>query len=107
MRKYHLSFTLYRHLHFELSSILRELNIVFYMQMMAQVMLFHLSTVHFIIDFYRYVVSINIDTIYSSTINALTLLTWIFRYVIDIIIFNYICEGVCMKVKSKDSLEKL
>lgn len=106
-RKYYLLFVFYRHAHFELSSILCQLNIVFGLQMMIQVALFHLSAAHFIITFYQFILSININTTYIFTINVISFFLWAAKCIIDLIVFNYICEEVCTKVKAEDSLENL
>lgn len=107
MQKYYLSFTSYRHVHFELSSISRELNNIFGLQMMIQTAMYHLCTVHYILSFYQLVILVRSNSTYVSVIRVFCFFLWALRCMINIIIFNYICEGVSAKVKFADSLKKL
>lgn len=75
--------------------------------MMMQVIWFHLSAVHFILEMFRNIILIKINTIYISTINVLCMFIWALRYTINIIVFIYICEEVYAEVLFEYSLEKL
>lgn len=70
MQKYYLSFTSYRHVHFELSSISRELNNIFGLQMMIQTAMYHLCTVHYILSFYQFVILVRSNSTYVSVIRV-------------------------------------
>lgn len=75
--------------------------------MMMQVIWFHLSAVHFILEMFRNIILIKINTIYISTINVFCMFMWTLRHTINIIIFIYICEEVYAEVLFEYSLEKL
>lgn len=44
---------------------------------------------------------------YESAVNIFCGFLWVVRCILDIIVYNYTCEGVCTEVKFGDSLEKL
>lgn len=90
--------TLCRHIHFELSSISRELNTIFGLQMMIQVVSFHLCAVQFTIELYDNIVLLKTHFTYSTAINIACTFLWTVRCIVDIIVFNYICAKVCIKV---------
>lgn len=101
IRKYRLY---YRHLHFELSSILREFNTIFGLQMVMQLILLHVSGVHLVLRFYHIITT---ERTYSFAIHFSSMALYALRCIVDIITLNHICEEVCMKVKFADILEKL
>jgi len=93
--KYHLSDTFRRHIHLKLCSISRELNMIFGLQMMMQVIAFHIFTVQII---YQCYVTMIADFTHEKLLNLLSIYFWIIIIIIKMIILNYICERICNKV---------
>ncbi|KAL0105528.1 hypothetical protein PUN28_016892 [Cardiocondyla obscurior] len=86
------------HIHFKLCSISYDLNTVFGWQMVSHVITFHFFTVYVIYNLY--VVTV---LIYAKCCNRLVdlycMCFWIVVHITKMIVFNYICEGVCTKVQ--------
>lgn len=104
MRKYRLSFSFYRHVHFELSSILREFNTIFGLQMVLQLVSLHFCGVFFFIRCYQIFTS---EKTHLFVIDVVYMISWALRCLLDIIVLNHTCEIVCKKVNFRDILEKL
>lgn len=98
---------LYRHVHFELSSILRELNTIFGLQTVMQVAMLHLVAVHFVIQFYRNITSVKTHLTYITIVDILCIFMWTVRCIIDVIVFNHTCEIACAKVNFENICKEL
>lgn len=96
--KYHLSNTFHRHIHLDLCSITRELNIIFGLQMVMQAVAFHVFTVQIIYECYAITVILYNDFTYEKLIDFFGIYLWIAFNTVKMIVFNYICERVCTKV---------
>lgn len=100
--KRHLLFVLYRHVHFELSSISCEISRIFGLQIMMYVVMFHFGILQLIIELYDNIVLMQNNSM--SVFDIFCIFIWALRCFSEIVILNYICEGVCMKVKRELSL---
>lgn len=67
--------------------------------MMIQVAMFHLIIVDFIIDIHNVISIKNHFTNFTLLVDIVTSILWATRCILEIIVFNYICERVYMKVK--------
>lgn len=99
LQKYHSSSVFCRHVHHELCSISCELTRIFGLQMILQTIVIQLYTIQLIFEFYEYnmVTKINNNT-YKLTINSINTYVWFTVIIAKMIIFNYICEGLCTQV---------
>ncbi|KAL0108315.1 hypothetical protein PUN28_015092 [Cardiocondyla obscurior] len=88
------------HIHFELCSISYDLNTVFGWQMASHVVAFHIFTVHVIYNLYIIIVEIYTKC-YDRIVDVYCMCFWIIVSITKMVVFNYICEEVCTKVKKK------
>lgn len=98
IQKYHLSDTFHRYIHLELCSISRELNTIFGLQMVMQAVAFDVFTVQIIYECYAMMTVLYNDFTYGKLIDFSGIYLWITFNTVKMIVFNYICEGVCTKV---------
>lgn len=99
LQKYHSSNVSFRHIHHELCSISCKLTSIFGLQMIMQAIVIQLYTIQLIFEFYEYNIVTRIsDNTYKLTINFLNTYVWATIIIVKMIIFNYICEGLCTQV---------
>ncbi|KAL6422637.1 hypothetical protein ACFW04_010697 [Cataglyphis niger] len=86
------------HIHRELCSISHELNTIFGLQMVMQTVIFQVYVIQLIYEFYEYDLVTKIsDTPTLAAINFLNTYAWAVVIIVKMIVFNYICEGLCTK----------
>lgn len=107
MQKCHLLITIYRHIHLELSSITRKLNLICEVQMVMLITALHLSIIFCILEFYDNIGSIKIAFSYNYAVSIFCTSFWIAKCILGLVLFNHICEGVCTQVKYKNFSKQL
>lgn len=74
---------------------------------MMQMSLFYICTLQFVFELYDSIILVKANFAYKAIVNISCIFLWSIRFILEIVSLNYVCEGLCMKVKTENSLEEL